>query len=77
MLPEETRYSVAEISLATGMTKSLIASRRKCYGIPANKAGYTEAEVVKMLRTPPRHRGCNRQRAERLRANLKNNGYLK
>lgn len=52
-MPEESRYSVAEISLATGMKKSLIASRRRCYGIPANKAGYTEAEVVKMLRTPP------------------------
>ena len=51
-MPEESRYSVAEISLATGMKKSLIASRRRCYGIPANKAGYTEAEVVKMLRPP-------------------------
>lgn len=76
-MPEESRYSVAEISLATGMKKSLIASRRRCYGIPANKAGYTEAEVVKMLRPPSRNRGVNRQRAERLRANLKNNGYLK
>lgn len=57
MLQEEPRYSVAEISLATGMTKSLIASRRKCYGIPANKKGYTEADVVKMLRTPPETEG--------------------
>ena len=76
-MPEESRYSVAEISLATGMTKSLIASRRKCYGIPANRNGYTEAEIMKMLHKPPQRRGPNRQRAERLRANLKNNGYLK
>lgn len=76
-MPEESRYSVAEISRATGMKKSLIASRRRCYGIPANKAGYTEAEIMQMLHKPPRKNGASRKRAERLRANLKNNGYLK
>lgn len=73
---EETLYTMKEIELATGIKASTLQGRRKRLGINSSE-GYTLAEVKQMIKRPvPGRHKASRQKAEALKAMLKNDGAL-
>lgn len=72
----EEVYTLAEIAMATGINQGTLASRRKRLGIQADRGGYTLEQAKQLVKKPPRKRKANPRTAERLRAKLKNDGYL-
>ena len=47
---EETRYTMKEIEMATGIKSSTLSARRKLRGIEPNKDGYTLREVKTIIK---------------------------
>ena len=47
---EETRYTMKEIEMATGIKTSVLSARRRTRGIEANADGYTLQEVKTMIK---------------------------
>ena len=74
---EETRYTMKEIEMATGIKSSTLSARRKLRGIEPNKDGYTLREVKTIIK---RRRGggrrCNPRKAEELKKQLLTDGAL-
>lgn len=77
MKQEDTRYSLREISEATGINRGTLNSRRKRLGLPGNRGGYTLDEVKQMVKRPCCvRRPYDPRRAAMLRNKLTNDGLL-
>lgn len=74
MRQEEKRYSIGEISLATGIKAATLQGRRKRLGIPSG-GGYTLEQAKQMIRRPPARR-ISKRNADQLRAQLLNDGAI-
>lgn len=70
------RYTIHEIFLATGVKESTLRSRRKRLGLRPEAEGYPYDVVVRLLHKPVRGRAHRPELAERLRKQLKNDGYI-
>ena len=74
---EETRYTMKEIEMATGVKSTTLSARRKARGIEVNTDGYTLQEVKTMIK---KRRGggrrLNPKKADELKQRLLNDGAL-
>ena len=73
----ETLYSMEEISLATGIKKSTLRSRREKLGYEATRTGYTYAQVIKMMQRPKPHNAPKALHVAELKERLKKDGFGK
>ena len=71
----EDRYTMKEISVATGIAIATLNSRRKRMGMEASDEGYTLAETKLLVRRPRRGRPFSQAKANRLRQKLQNDGF--
>ena len=74
---EPEKYTMKEISVATGFSKEMLHRRRRRLGIPCQKGGYTMEEVKAMLKRPPNRHVYSARKAQALREMLKNDGAIK
>lgn len=75
--PQETLYSMEEISLASGINKSTLRARRVRLGFEATRHGYPYAQVLQMVRKREKpHNTPDARRVEKLRGLLKKDGML-
>lgn len=73
----EKLYSMEEISLATGIKKSTLRSRREKLGYEATRTGYTYAQIIQMMQRPKPHNAPKMRNVEELKERLKKDGYGK
>lgn len=71
----EERYTMKEISVASGISVATLNSRRKRMGMEGNGEGYTLAETKLLVRRPRRGRPYSQAKANRLRQKLQNDGF--
>lgn len=71
----EERYTMKEISVATGINIATLNSRRKRMGMEASDEGHTLAEAKLLVRRPRRGRPFSQAKANRLRQKLQNDGF--
>lgn len=71
---KEKRYTISEISMATGIKAANIAAARYKRNIPGNREGYTLEEVKLMLER--RNNRKDKQRAEELKSLLKRENLI-
>ena len=71
----EERYTIKEISVASGIPVATLNSRRKRMGMEGNDEGYTLAEAKLLVRRPRRGRPFSQGKANRLRQKLQNDGF--
>ena len=71
----EERYTIKEISVASGIPIATLNSRRKRMGMDANDEGYTLSDVKALVRRPRRGRPFSQAKANRLRQKLQNDGF--
>ncbi len=77
MKQEDMRFTIREISEATGINRGTLNSRRKKLDIPGNRGGYTLDEVKQMVKRPCCvRRPYDPRRAAILKARLTNDGAL-
>ena len=73
---DEMRFTIKEISVATGIKAATLSSRKKRLGLEPSGGGYTLAEVKQIVKRPPIPRAFNQKKADALRQMLKNDGAL-
>lgn len=71
----EERYTIKEISVASGIPIATLNSRRKRMGMDANDEGYTLSDVKALVRRPRQGRPFSQAKANRLRQKLQNDGF--
>lgn len=71
----EERYTMKEISVATGIAIATLNSRRKRMAMEGHDEGYTLAEAKLLVRRPRRGRPYSQAKANRLRQKLQNDGF--
>ena len=74
-MSEEERYTMKEISVATGIAIATLNSRRKRMGMAGNDEGYTLSDAKALVRRPRRGRPFSQAKANRLRQKLQNDGF--
>ena len=75
-MEKETRYTMKEIEMATGIPSTTLCSRRRARGIPVNSEGYTIQEVKSMLKKRRGGGRYNPKKADALKTMLKNDGAI-
>lgn len=69
-------YTIKEISVASGINRQTLVSRRKRLGMeaPKNGEGYTLEQAKALIKRPQPGRPYSQQKANRLRQRLQNDG---
>ena len=77
MTNHDETYTMKEISVASGINRQTLASRRKRMGMeaPKNGEGYTLEQAKALIKRPMRGRPFSQQKANRLRQRLQNDGF--
>ena len=70
----EERWTIKEISVASGIKEATLTSRRKRLSIERNPDGYNLSEVKAMIKKPPLHRGYSQRKADLLKRQLLTDG---
>lgn len=71
----EVRYTMKEISEASGISRATLDSRRRRLGIQSQNGGYTLAETKQILRRRRPGRAYSQAKANQLRQKLQNDGF--
>jgi len=73
---EERLFTLKEISVATGLNKQTINSRRIKAGIPSNNSGYTYEQAKILAKRPPIKRALKKENVSYLKRKLIDDGLL-
>lgn len=73
---EKRRYSIAEISQATGIKAATLQRRRAKLGIPADGVGYSYEQILQIIKKPTMKKVPSAEAVARLRAQLKTDGMI-
>ena len=77
MANHDETYTIKEISVASGICRQTLISRRRRLGMeaPKNGEGYTLEQAKALIKRPQPGRPYSQQKANRLRQRLQNDGF--